>query len=138
VFDAEAGATIAAAINAYMTHDPPDTPPELRRTVAQRRADALYDIATRALASPGASESPDVAGARPHVIARVNLTDLPATHTATTAARLRPSTVASIRSRPQVAVDLGRRVRRPHVARYPQRPRRRAGGVRRTPLTSVA
>jgi hypothetical protein len=73
VFDAEAGATIAAAINAYMTHDPPGTPPELRRTVAQRRADALYDIAKAALVSPNA---PDVAGSRPHVVARVNLTDL--------------------------------------------------------------
>jgi hypothetical protein len=38
-------ATIAAAINAYTTHDPPGTPPELRRSIAQRRADALYDIA---------------------------------------------------------------------------------------------
>jgi hypothetical protein len=74
--DAVAGATIAAAINAFMTHDPPGTPPELRRTVAQRRADALYDIARLALASPNA---PDVAGARPHVVARVNLTDLLAT-----------------------------------------------------------
>jgi hypothetical protein len=73
VFDAVAGATIAAAINAYTTHDPPGTPPELRRSIAQRRADALYDIARLALASPGA---PDVAGARPHVVARVNLTDL--------------------------------------------------------------
>ena len=76
VFDAEAGATIAAAINAYMTHDPPGTPAELRRTVAQRRADAMYDIPTTALAS---RDAPDVAGSRPHVVARVNLTDLLAT-----------------------------------------------------------
>jgi hypothetical protein len=73
VFDAEGGATIAAAINAYMHRDPPDTPVELRRSVQQRRADALVDLAKAALA--GLDES-TVAGVKPRVVIRVNLADL--------------------------------------------------------------
>jgi hypothetical protein len=72
-FDAEGGATIAAALNAYTHHDPPDTPPELRRTIQQRRADALVDIARTAL---GCADAPQVAGAKPRIVVRVNLADL--------------------------------------------------------------
>ena len=73
LLDREGGATLAAAINAYMHRDPPGTPDELRRNVAQRRADALVDIARVALA---AEDAPDVAGARPTVVVRVDLADL--------------------------------------------------------------
>jgi hypothetical protein len=73
VFDAAAGATIATAINAYMRQDPPDTPPELRRDVRQRRADALHDIADAALA---ALDDSKVAGVKPRIVVRVNLADL--------------------------------------------------------------
>jgi hypothetical protein len=73
VLDAEAGATLATAIDAFLTHDPPDTPPELQRSVDQRRADALLAVGQAALASQNA---PEVAGARPQLIVRVNLADL--------------------------------------------------------------
>ena len=69
--DAESGATLATAINAFMDHDPPGTPPELRRSIDQRRVDALRAVAEAALAA-----APNVAGARPHIIVRVNLADL--------------------------------------------------------------
>jgi hypothetical protein len=72
-FDAAGGAALAAAINAYMTLDPPDTPPEEQRDIEQRRADALVAIAEVALA---AKDAPTVAGAKPHVVVRVNLGDL--------------------------------------------------------------
>jgi Domain of unknown function (DUF222) len=72
-FDAVGGATLAAAINAYMHPDPPDTPPEEQRDIAQRRADALVAMAEAALA---AKEAGTVAGSRPHVVVRVNLADL--------------------------------------------------------------
>jgi hypothetical protein len=73
LLDSEGGATLAAAINAYMHRDPPGTPHDLRRNIAQRRADALVDIARVALA---AEDAPDVAGARPTVVVRVDLADL--------------------------------------------------------------
>jgi hypothetical protein len=73
LFDAQAGATLATAINAYMTHDPADSPPELRRSIDQRRADALFAIGNAALA---ALDAPTVAGARPHIVVRVDLADL--------------------------------------------------------------
>ena len=73
VLDAEAGATLAAALSAFMTHDPPGTPLELRRSIGQRRCDALMDIARRAL---GDSDAPNVAGAKPRVVVRVTLRDL--------------------------------------------------------------
>ena len=73
VLDAEAGATLATAIDAFLTHDPPDTPPELQRSIDQRRADALLAVGQAALASQNA---PEVAGARPQLIVRVNLADL--------------------------------------------------------------
>jgi hypothetical protein len=73
VLDAEAGATLATAIDAFMTHDPPGTPPELQRSADQRRADALLAVGHAALAS---QHAPEVAGARPHLIVRVNLADL--------------------------------------------------------------
>jgi hypothetical protein len=73
VFDAEGGATIAAALNAYMHHDPPGTPPELRRSVQQRRADAMVAIGRAAL---GCADAPRVAGAKPRVVVRVDLADL--------------------------------------------------------------
>jgi hypothetical protein len=72
-FDAYGGATLAAAINAYMQPDPPDTPPEERRDIAQRRADALVAMAEAALA---AKEAGTVGGVRPRVVVRVNLADL--------------------------------------------------------------
>lgn len=44
-FDAQAGATIATALDALSWPDPP----ELRRTATQRRADALSELARRFL-----------------------------------------------------------------------------------------
>jgi hypothetical protein len=72
-FDALGGATLAAAINAYMHPDPPDTPPEEQRDIQQRRADALVAMAEAALA---AKEAGTVAGAKPRIVVRVNLADL--------------------------------------------------------------
>ena len=73
-FDAEGGATIAAALDAYTCPDPAGTPPELRRSARQRRADALVEIARRAL---GADDAPANGGVRAHVVVRVNMCDLP-------------------------------------------------------------
>ena len=59
----------AAAVNAYMHQDPPDTPSELRRSVQQRRADALVEIANAAL---GCADAPQVAGVKPRVVVRTD------------------------------------------------------------------
>jgi hypothetical protein len=72
-FDALGGGTLAAAINAYMSLDPPGTPAGQQRDVEQRRADALVAMAEAALA---AKEAGTVGGVKPRVVVRVNLADL--------------------------------------------------------------
>lgn len=81
-FDAQAGATIATALDALSWPDPPDTPPELRRTATQRRADALTELARRFLDSGDAGEH---GGVRPHVTATVDLRPDPDTAAPTVA-----------------------------------------------------
>jgi hypothetical protein len=64
---------LAAAINAFMHPDSPDTPAEQWRSMDQRRADALVAMAEAALA---AKEAGTVGGVKPRVVVRVNLADL--------------------------------------------------------------
>ena len=71
--DAEGGAYLLSALDAFTVADPDDVPVELRRTVEQRRADALVHMAKNALDSAGLST---VAGQRPHVTLRASLDTL--------------------------------------------------------------
>lgn len=68
------GETVLTAVNALMRPDPLDAP--VRRTPDQRRADALVDLARRAL---DADELPDLARQRPHLTAIHHHDDLDTT-----------------------------------------------------------
>ena len=67
-FDAEATAVIAAAIDALITVDSADTPPDARRSREQRVADAITDMAARVL---DYGDTPTSGGVRPHVNVRI-------------------------------------------------------------------
>ena len=76
LMDPEGGAYFLTALGAFMQPDPDDTPPELRRTAGQRRADALVQLSKTALRS---GLLPTVAGQRPHVTVRVTADTLAGT-----------------------------------------------------------
>ncbi|MBW3579044.1 MAG: HNH endonuclease [Actinobacteria bacterium] len=63
---------VATAIGALMRPDPPDVPPDQRRTPDQRRADALVQLARIALDH---DQLPDVARRRPHILVLVTHRD---------------------------------------------------------------
>jgi hypothetical protein len=67
------GEALATLIDAFTTPDPPDTPAHLRRSPAQRRADALAAAVHAALA---AGLAPQVHGVKPHIVASVDLLQL--------------------------------------------------------------
>jgi hypothetical protein len=73
IHDTLDGEALATVIDAFERPDPPDTPPQRRRSAAQRRADALAD-ACRALLAAGIG--PQQHGAKPHIIASVDLLQL--------------------------------------------------------------
>lgn len=60
-------------LDAYDEPDPPDTPPKLRRSPAQRRADAFSRL-LRAVADAGTA--PTVNGIKPHLLLGVDLAEL--------------------------------------------------------------
>jgi hypothetical protein len=68
-----AAAEFEAAVNAMMTADAADTPDELRRTVEQRRADALMDLVD---ASVRHGTPPSSGGLQPQVHVHVDYDDL--------------------------------------------------------------
>jgi hypothetical protein len=68
--DAATGEKLAALLDALDRPDGADTPPEQRRSPAQRRHDALDDVLDRAMA---ADDLPEVHGRRPHVLAMIDL-----------------------------------------------------------------
>lgn len=69
-FDAEGGATITTALNAYMCPDPKGSP---RRSPAQRRADALVEVCRQVL---DRGDAPTKGGVRPHLNVTVDLETL--------------------------------------------------------------
>ncbi len=60
-------------LDAYDQPDPPDTPPQRRRSLAQRRADAFSKL-LRAVADAGTA--PSVNGIKPHLLLGVDLAEL--------------------------------------------------------------
>lgn len=60
-------------LDAFDTPDPSDTPADQRRSPAQRRHDALHEMLTKVAAHP---DTPTLHGARPHVLAMVDVATL--------------------------------------------------------------
>lgn len=64
---------LLTVLEAFETPDEPDTPAHQRRTPSQRRHDALHEMLVGVAANP---ETPTLQGARPHVLALVDVATL--------------------------------------------------------------
>jgi hypothetical protein len=70
ICDPADGELLRSVLDAFDKPDPPDTPPERRRSPGQRRADAL---AAAMQAAAGSPEAPTVHGAKPHILGMLDL-----------------------------------------------------------------
>jgi len=102
--DCEALATL---LDAWHEPDPPDTPPERRRTAGQRRADAFSAMLQALLAC---DDTPTVEGYRAQILAVVDLLSLLGLDRLASEAQVSDDQVAAISALADVDADTARRI----------------------------